>query len=272
MICFRIMAPKKCSSRSHVDRHSEDGAPVTVPVHNIKSSKKLKRGAIDFLIKNGDLEAYHTFLCQDCYDKALNATQNPTMTFSDFCVRIENDDLTKTEFQQVSTSFAKLLKTKMKINKNDISLNALKSFNVDKALTSINEDVRLFLEQLVGDKATKPLCILNTHENLQQLVNTNYIGTLNFAKTVLSYCISGSRRIVEINAAYSPSGSYCTVMDFLKHKAAEEYHIHGNEDCIYFFDNNQIMARSWKVQFNHKPLVSVVTTVVCLTPPTITNL
>ena len=133
----------------------------------------------------------------------------------------------------------------------------MKSFNVDKPLTCINEDLRLFLEELVGDKATKPLCLLNTHEHLQQLVNKNYIGILNFAKTVLSYCMSGSRRIVEINAAYSPSGSYSTVMDFLKHKAAEEHHTDGCDDCIYYFDNNQIMARSWKVQFDHKPLATV---------------
>jgi len=65
--------------------------------------------------------------------------------------------------------------------------------------------------------------------------------------------------------------SYSTVMDFLKHKAAEEHHIDGCDDCIYYFDNNQIMARSWTVQFDHKPLVSV-TTVVCLKPPSRTNL
>ena len=76
---------------------------------------------------------------------------------------------------------------------------------------------------------------------------------------------------MEINASFSPSGSYATVLDFLKNKAIEEQSV-PNTDCIYFFDNNQILARSWRVKFNSKPLISVITTIVCLKPPNVSTL
>ena len=41
---------------------------------------------------------------------------------------------------------------------------------------------------------------------------------------------------------------------------------------IIYFDNNQILSRSWKVAYNSKPLISVVTTVVALQPPTKSSL
>ncbi|XP_045199012.2 uncharacterized protein LOC123553344 [Mercenaria mercenaria] len=114
--------------------------------------------------------------------------------------------------------------------------------------------------------------VMNAYETLLQVINPKYIGPLNFAKTVISYFISGSRRIVELNATFSPSGSYATVLDFLKDKATKDHKLPESADCIYFFDNNQIIARSWKVQFNAKPLISVVTTVACLVPPTFLDL
>jgi hypothetical protein len=66
------MASKKCSAKTHVDLFGEDGAPVPVPVHNITSSKKLKKGPFKYLKENGSLQTYHQFVCGECYGKALN--------------------------------------------------------------------------------------------------------------------------------------------------------------------------------------------------------
>jgi hypothetical protein len=79
--------------------------------------------------------------------------------------------------------------------------------------------------------------------------------------------MTGSKSVIELRSKYSPSGSYTTIMIFFNKNKTVEKMPESDNDCLTFFDNNQIMARNWNVSYNWKPLVSVITTMVALFPP-----
>ena len=67
------MPPKRaCSCTRHKDVASE---PDNAKVYKIERSKKLKRNVFEYLIGDGLLQPYHTYLCQKCYDSGLQKIQ-----------------------------------------------------------------------------------------------------------------------------------------------------------------------------------------------------
>ena len=74
-------------------------------------------------------------------------------------------------------------------------------------------------------------------------------------------------RNVDIGSRFSPAGSYSFVTGYLNKNSIDPLEIPTDNDFSVFFDNNQIMARNWNVQYNSKALISVITTLTCLIPP-----
>ncbi|XP_060586641.1 uncharacterized protein LOC132742292 [Ruditapes philippinarum] len=262
------MPPKrKCSCRDHDELSTSDS-----PVSSIVSSKKLKKTALNYLKDNNLLQSYHKYLCEGCYMFALNHATTAKYVFNEFCSLIENNDIEQDDFILLSRSYAKLIKIRLRGIKSDYVSKYIEGLLFENLWSDMDVAVREFFLEFCEEAASKNNCAINAYENLVQLASPSYIGPLNFAKTVISYFVTGSRQLVELNAAFSPSGSYVTVLEFLKSKAVNEQKVPELKDCIYFFDNNQIMARNWNVKYDLKPLISVVTTNACLIPPCETEL
>ena len=116
----------------------------------------------------------------------------------------------------------------------------------------MNKGVRNFLSELTSN-ADKNMCIVSTYEDLL-LVNTSYIW---FFRLKISQTRRVEYDIIIIRFLFN-------YVELLKGKISCRPYITDWNRLFFFFNNNQIMARSWKVQFIYKPLASVVTTVVWL--------
>ena len=74
--------------------------------------------------------------------------------------------------------------------------------------------------------------------------------------------MSGSKTIISYLSSISPAGCYTTVLNWFKHKTSEEVVYPKNNDVITYFDNNQIIARNWRVRYNAKAMLSIITSVI----------
>ena len=123
-----------------------------------------------------------------------------------------------------------------------------------------------FLVSLSGSNENRA-ALRNAAESLIYLVNKSYVGKLNFSLCLISHFITGSKSVIELRSRYSPSGSYPTILKYLDKYSKEKLSFPQSSDLIVFFDNNQVLARNWRVKYDCKALVSVVTTLICLIPP-----
>ena len=193
-------------------------------------------------------------------------------TFEEFCECISQDGFDNEQFITLSSVFGKTMRKKLVTINNCTDASFLQTLNAADQLENIDKSVLAFLNALAVNGTDKKVKTLNAYEHLVSLALNNYIGALNFALNLISYFISGSRNIVELRSRYSPAGSYSFVMGYLNRNTQKSLETPANNDITVAFDNNQIMARNWNVQNNSKAFISVITTMICLVPPQITNL
>lgn len=73
-----------------------------------------------------------------------------------------------------------------------------------------------------------------------------------FSKNLLSYYFSESKAICTMNSVAGPGGSYQSVLSWIAQQGADPVCISEIEDLITFFDNNQILTRRWRVNYDKK--------------------
>lgn len=69
-----------------------------------------------------------------------------------------------------------------------------------------------------------------------------------------------------------PARSYTSVLKWIEEHAANPITIPFQHDVITYFDNNQVLARNWRVRYDAKAILSYVTTVVHFFPSPTTYL
>ena len=89
--------------------------------------------------------------------------------------------------------------------------------------------------------------------------------------SLISYFITGSRTDVELKSKKNLPGSYTTLLKCLD-KYSQQSNINSQRYIVIFFDNNLVLARNWNVEYDSKVMVSVVTTLISLCPPTAAKL
>ena len=270
------MPPKRaCSCSAHASTEVDNGNVYRI------SGKKYKRKVIEYLVSEGLLQPYHTYLCEACYTNGLDKIEDedgklddePKLyTFEEFVHCIEDECFDDVQNITLFTMFGKIMRKKLGSVKSCTDSSFLQQLNADDYLGNADENVLAFLNALALNDSDKKVKILNAYEHLVSLVVTNYIGALNFALNLITYFISGSRNIVDLGSRYSPAGSYSYVLNYLNKTSLNALKPPPNSDICVFFDNNQIMARNWNVKYNSKALISVITTMVSLVPPIITTL
>lgn len=83
---------------------------------------------------------------------------------------------------------------------------------------------------------------------------------------MITYFVTGSKLACDINASCSPAGSYTTVLNWIREASSSRIEVENETDVVTFFDNNQVMARNWRVNFDSKASVSVITNFLHLFP------
>ena len=264
------MPPKRACSCSD---HNESSSELDNAVYRI-DGKKFKKQVIEYLVSEGALQSYHTYLCQNCYNKGLEKTEGVKLarkpelyTFEEFCKSISEDEFDSEQVIELSSVFGTMMRKRLVTVRSCTDTSFLENLNAADHIVNIDRTVVSFLNALALNESDKKVKILNAYEHLVSLAVTNYIGPLNFGLNLISYFISGSRNIVDIGSRYSPAGSYSFVTGYLNKNSIDSLEIPTDNDFSVFFDNNQIMARNWNVQYNSKALISVITTLACLIPP-----
>ena len=97
------------------------------------------------------------------------------------------------------------------------------------------------------------------------------ITPLFFALNLILYFVSGSKTIISYLSSISPAGCYTSVLKWFKDKTSKEVVCPADNDVNTFFDNNQVLARNWRVRYNAKAMLSVITSVIHIKQSIVTN-
>lgn len=103
------------------------------------------------------------------------------------------------------------------------------------------------------------------------LISSNIILPFSFCLNLLTYYMSNSKTVCNMYSSAHPAGSYTSVLKLIEH-AANPITIPFQHDVITYLDNNQVLARNWKVRYDTKAILSYVTTVVHFFPSPTTDL
>lgn len=81
-----------------------------------------------------------------------------------------------------------------------------------------------------------------------------------------------SRTVCDMYCSAHPAGSYSTLQNWIQQHSSNKIYVRNVDDVITYFDNNQVLARNWRVRYDAKAILSYITTVVHFLPKPITNL
>lgn len=81
-----------------------------------------------------------------------------------------------------------------------------------------------------------------------------------------------SRTVCDMYCSAHPAGSYSTLQNWIQQHSSNKIYVRNVDDVITYFDNNQVLARNWRVRYDAKAILSYITNVVHFFPKPITNL
>jgi hypothetical protein len=146
----------------------------------------------------------------------------------------------------------------------------LENFETEKLINERNAVSSAFLRSAAdsdGDVSTKRnISVAMSLDCLYSARHPNTITPWCFASNLLTYFVSGSKTACTINSSTYPSGCYTTVLNWAKHQADVPIIVPGESDVITYFDNNQVLARNWRVRYDAKAMLGVVTSLIHIIP------
>ncbi|XP_062577384.1 uncharacterized protein LOC134239238 [Saccostrea cucullata] len=111
-----------------------------------------------------------------------------------------------------------------------------------------------------GHLSNRPSC--NINKNKQYFKQINVIMPFSFSVNLLIYYISNSKTVCNHYSAAHPAGSYSSLINWIEEHSTLPIIIPSKHDIITFFDNNQVLARNWRVRYDAKAILSVITTII----------
>jgi hypothetical protein len=103
-------------------------------------------------------------------------------------------------------------------------------------------------------------------EHMYSLLKRHVVLPFSFGKNLMSYHFSTNKNVCALNSACGPAGSYGTIVNWISYNSKECVHVPDKNDVLTFFDNNQVLARIWRVHYDAKAILSAITTVVHIFP------
>ena len=225
------------------------------------------------LISDNLLSERATYLCDVCAqfskseygDKVKKLKSNHIeSTINDIeCGNIESSDLVN-----LATALGKSQYDTFKQEARETSRNyseTIHDFSPSSWLQNRNVVLLAFMNGIVGNEGNdlnkkQSVYIAAAIDCLMAAVVCNCITPLFFIFNLITYFFSGSKTTACILSALSPSGSYYTMKNWFKGQLRNICKLPSN-DIITFFDNNQVLSRNWRVRFDAKVKLSVITSV-----------
>ena len=266
---------RKCGCKRHLEYNGDDRL-VSV------NAKKIKKDVIKKLVERNDLSERSKYICRGCATYCESTFLSPVTSESDdICENIKNGKYEQKTLEQIAIALGESQRTQISeevdAERYD-SLNQMLNFDVASYIQEKKNSVLVaFLLAAVGADASSPVrtlfYIAMAIDCVYCVVRPRCITLLCFMLSLVTYVISGSKLIVRILSSFVPCGSYPTLKKFLANlQNSDLLPPPPDRDIITFFDNNQILCKNWKVKYDSKCKVSVITTSIHLIPPDISVL
>ena len=141
------------------------------------------------------------------------------------------------------------------------SLTELVHYDVPNFVQNSNGIVTSFIEGCCNVSNNKNMYQIGlTIEMLYRMRYPSCIAPLSFMRNLLFYVGHDRSRVMKMNGASGPGGSYTTVTDWVKGLATLPPTC-PDGDIITVFDNDQVIGRTWKVRPDNKVSSSVITNI-----------
>nr|XP_022289927.1 uncharacterized protein LOC111101643 isoform X2 [Crassostrea virginica] len=258
---------KKCSVKIHqtICKNSDSSTIFRV------DGKKVRASVIERLKSEGHLSDKAKYICEECvkYTEARIPVKRKKPTIvGEIIDRIESGEIEDADLEMIMTAIGRSQSSKIYADsvvagglyKSD---EILRHFDPSSYLKDRNGPLLAFFKGVMGEsyQTANAVILSNAVESVYFLCNKNFIGPLAFAKSLLIYSKTGSKEGTCIATASSPSGSYTTILGWLKAHSQDRIKIPESSDVISFFDNNQVIGRKWRVKNDFKAESSVITSV-----------
>lgn len=112
----------------------------------------------------------------------------------------------------------------------------------------------------LSDSKTPTIAKVIAAEHLYGLVNRNFMAPFSFAKNVVSYSLTRSKILLDLNGKMHPGGRYSNMKVWLDNMALDLLPF-PKGDVLVAFDNDQIVQKRWTVRVDNKAKVSILTSV-----------
>lgn len=96
-------------------------------------------------------------------------------------------------------------------------------------------------------------------ETMFAMTNLNYTSTITLTEMLYMYFLSNSRRVCEIYGTVTGGGSSTTLRNALEKISKKPPKFPGSGYIVVAFDNNQVLAKTHRVELDSKLKISVVT-------------
>ncbi|KAK3098397.1 hypothetical protein FSP39_019148 [Pinctada imbricata] len=252
------------------------------------SSKKHRQDVIKRMRDANVFPKYAKYLCTICadhYGDTLPPAEKKTkINASDSVVEdIRKGKFSKNDLCEIAKALGESVQSDVFNDSIAVSqmykdVKYMKSFNVTDYFFNRNSIIAHFLMSAASvtasDSMKKFVVLVNAVDCLYKARNLALITPLAFSCNVLTYCLTGSKTACLLNQNISPAGGYTSVKTWMEDNSlASSMSLSTScNDVITYFDNNQVIGRNWRVNYNYKCKSSVVTTVLHIIPDVSSNL
>ncbi|XP_062620908.1 uncharacterized protein LOC134282522 [Saccostrea cucullata] len=267
--------------------HSNFAKDVPNKIYRL-SSKKFKTSVVEGLVKNGHLCKRAVYLCTACAaysEKCLisNEKDVENKLVDQVIDLIKSNNISDENVIKITEAIGSRESRKMKDDFNENiftqykNVDFLTSATIDTWICERNNVISSLLLSLCGKKmcdlsSTEKTKLIFAIEHLYSLISANIIMPFSFSLNLLTYYMSNSKTVCNMYSSAHPAGSYSSVLKWIEDHATTPISVPFQHDLISYFDNNQVLARNWRVRYDAKAILSYVTTVVHFFPNPTTEL
>ncbi|XP_062577048.1 uncharacterized protein LOC134238946 [Saccostrea cucullata] len=270
----------KCSCKQH-DVFSKD---KDYKVHKI-ASNKIAAKIIKLLMDNGCITKRCVYICTSCAAYAesnfiSSVQQEQDIFVNQVVTMIKTNNISDANLQKIASAIGERESGKIKTDINDNlcgqykDVDFLKHCDIDSWVKDRDAVLTSFVTSLCGKdfdnmSSSEKTKVVYAIEHLYSIAMTNTILPFSFSLNLLSYYVSSSKTVCNLYSSAHPSGSYSSVLNWIEQHSQSSIDVPFHNDIITYFDNNQVLARNWRVRYDAKAILSTITTVVhfSLNPP-----
>ncbi|XP_053374886.1 uncharacterized protein LOC123530450 [Mercenaria mercenaria] len=272
--------PCSCACRHH-DQFSNGNASY---IHQIRH-KKIKVDVLNYMKKSDLIPRNASAICQICIDYVNANFLSPSTSKRKNSWKKEEiiDDILhnvdSNELGDIAEAIGKRISSDIEEDSVFSSVDYrdpgnLSNFKITQWLNDRNDVLVRFVKSAAGNgnNPKKEVCIVTAVDSIYKARRLTHVAPLQFCKNLVNYYLSGSKVVAQLNNRQTACGSYSSLQRWLKANAQQPVQNERNSDQITFFDNNQVIARNWRVTFGHKTTASVITMLLHITPALYSNL